>query len=125
MSGVKINQKTKLPRPPQHQLEMQELSEDLTRVEKAAGDDSKASQISPALLHQDVVALQSQLHSLQLQKNVGGKLINLSDPSGNIEHKLVSQIEQIKASAQKAGKVSGESCCNFSSILFVLPPLSH
>jgi len=90
------------------QLEMQELSEDLTRVEKAAGDDSKASQISPALLHQDVVALQSQLHSLQLQKNVGGKLINLSDPSGNIEHKLVSQIEQIKASAQKAGKGSGK-----------------
>jgi len=90
------------------QLEMQELSEDLTRVEKAAGDDSKASQISPALLHQNVVALQSQLHSLQLQKNVGGKLINLSDPSGNIEHKLVSQIEQIKASAQKGGKGAGK-----------------
>ena len=83
---------------------MQELSEDLGRVEKAAGDDSKAAQISPALLHQNVAALQTQLHSLQLQKTVGGKLVNLSDPSGNIELKLLTQIEQIKAaSAQKGG----------------------
>lgn len=86
------------------QLEMQELSEDLNRVEKAAGDDSKAEQISPALLHQNVAGLQSQLHSLQLQKNVGGKLINLADPSGNIETKLQSQIEQIKAASHKEGK---------------------
>lgn len=86
------------------QLEMQELSEDLNRVEKAAGDDARAEQISPALLHQNVAALQSQLHSLHLQKNVGGKLINLTDPSGNIEQKLKSQIEQIKAAAQKDAK---------------------
>ena len=87
---------------------MQELSEDLNRVEKVAGDDARAEQISPALLHQNVAALQSQLHSLQLQKNVGGKLINLTDPSGNIEQKLKSQIEQIKAAAQKDAKAGSE-----------------
>jgi len=86
------------------QLEMQELSEDLNRVEKAAGDDSKAEQISPALLQQNVAGLQSQLHSLQLQKNIGGKLINLTDPSGNLETKLMSQIQQIKAASRKEGK---------------------
>ena len=83
---------------------MQELSEDLNRVEKAAGDDSKAEQISPALLQQNVAGLQSQLHSLQLQKNIGGKLINLTDPSGNLETKLMSQIQQIKAASRKEGK---------------------
>lgn len=93
---------------------MQELSEDLNRVEKAAGDDSKAEQISPALLHQNVAGLQSQLHSLQLQKNVGGKLINLADPSGNIETKLQSQIEQIKAASHKEGKGVAAGECVFA-----------
>merc|ERR1712126_110249 len=34
------------------QLEMHELSEDLSRVEKAVGDDDQAAQISPAVLRQ-------------------------------------------------------------------------
>merc|ERR1712136_46434 len=92
------------------QMEMLELSEDLQRAEKTATDDAKVAQMSPALLNQNVAELQMQLHTLQLHKNFGGSMVNLGDPSGNIQQKLLSQIEQLKTSGlqnpPKRGKPS-------------------
>jgi len=92
------------------QMEMQELSEDLKRAEKTATDDAKVAQISPALLNQNVAELQIQLHTLQLHKNLGGSSVNLGNPSGNIQQRLLSQIEQLKTSGlqnpPKPGKPS-------------------
>jgi len=87
------------------QMEMQELSEDLERAEKTATDDAKVAKISPALLNKNVTDLQIQLHTLQLHKNFGGSMVNLGDPKGNIQQKLLSQIEQLKISGtQKVTK---------------------
>lgn len=107
------------------QLEMQELSEDVTRASQVASDESKSAQISPAALHQHVVQLQSQLHSLQLQKNVGGGLVNLSDADGNIQKKLLSQIEQMKAVPGKGKDSAAPSSSSPSYELYVKPEVAQ
>ncbi|KAK2177145.1 hypothetical protein NP493_616g01055 [Ridgeia piscesae] len=88
------------------QHEMRELSEEVTQIKENIKSESSAAAMSPVALAKQVEYLQHQLSDLHLEKLLGSSgVVNLSDPQGALQKRLMTEIDGFKAPAAKqAGK---------------------
>ncbi|XP_064613800.1 LOW QUALITY PROTEIN: dynactin subunit 2-like [Liolophura sinensis] len=78
--------------------EIRELAEETNKIQEAVKDESSSDKASPIVASKQLDYLQHQLADLHLEKLLGPEAsIDLSDPQGALQKRLLTQLESVKA----------------------------
>ncbi|XP_060578702.1 dynactin subunit 2-like [Ruditapes philippinarum] len=107
------------------QHEIRELSEEVSKIKDNIKSEATEEKLSPVSMGKQLEYLQHQLTDLHLEKVLGPEAsVDLSDPQGALQKRLLTQLESFKPSqkpASKAGKESGAGEDHVTYELFYRP----
>ncbi|XP_063283551.1 dynactin subunit 2 [Pelobates fuscus] len=97
--------------------EVQELTEEVEKIQSTVKDSSAEEKLSPVALAKQVAGLKRQLVSTHLEKLLGpDATINLTDPDGALAQRLLSQLDVAKTKKgpewKSPGKISTQETGN-------------
>ncbi|KAG8187399.1 hypothetical protein JTE90_016943 [Oedothorax gibbosus] len=80
------------------QFEVKQLFEQVNEMKDSSTKESEASQVPPVVLAQQIEQLQKELQDLHMEKVLGSEaLVEMSDPLGALNKKLLTQLESFKS----------------------------
>lgn len=103
------------------QHEIRELGEEVNRIKENVKDEASAEKLSPVAIGKQLEYLQHQLTDLHLEKLLGPDAsIDLSDPQGALQKRLVTQIESFKPGQKKASTPQSKDSTPSDSVRYEL-----
>lgn len=103
------------------QHEIRELGEEVNRIKDNVKDEASAEKLSPVAIGKQLEYLQHQLTDLHLEKLLGPDAsIDLSDPQGALQKRLLTQLESFKPVQKKASTPQSKDSAPSDSVRYEL-----
>lgn len=103
------------------QHEIRELGEEVNRIKENVKEEASAEKLSPVAIGKQLEYLQHQLTDLHLEKLLGPDAsVDLSDPQGALQKRLLTQLESFKPGQKKASTPQSQEPVSSDTVRYEL-----